>query len=163
MAWLLRYKGEPEKMKKKLFALSILANIVAIIVFHKNIQINALSVLPLVFIALMFFQAALFKKVKTENGFRTAYASPFTAEEENGMTDFASTTLHAAIPLMIPFIFFFPSAVKALSSFIIYALAFATGLFAYRIKNKDVIKDRFDREETERREQEKKESMGEWK
>ncbi len=28
-------------MKKKLFALSILANIVAIIVFHKNIQINA--------------------------------------------------------------------------------------------------------------------------
>ena len=163
MAWLLRYKGEPEKMKKKLFALSILANIVAIIVFHKNIQINALSVLPLVFIALMFFQAALFKKVKTENGFRTAYASPFTAEEENGMTDFASTTLHAAIPLMIPFIFFFPSAVKVLASFVIYALAFATGVFTYRIKNKDAIKDRFDKEEAERREQEKKESMGEWK
>ena len=102
-------------------------------------------------------------KEKTENGFRTAYGSPFTAEEENGMTDFASTALHAAIPLMIPFIFFFPSVVKVLSSFVIYALAFAVGLFAYRIKNKDVIKDRFDREETERREQEKKESMGEWK
>lgn len=163
MAWLLRYKGEPEKMKKKLFALSILANIVAIIVFHKNIQINALSVLPIVFIALMLFQAALFKKVKIENGFRTAYCSPFTAEEENGMTDFASTALHAAIPLVIPFIFFFPSAVKVLASFVIYALAFATGVFTYRIKNKDAIKDRFDKEETERREQEKKESMGEWK
>ena len=150
-------------MKKKLFALSILANIVAIIVFHKNIQINALSVLPIVFIALMLFQSALFKKVKIENGFRTAYASPFTAEEENGMIDFASTTLHAAIPLVIPFVFFFSSAVKVLASFVIYALAFATGVFTYRIKNKDAIKDRFDKEESERREQEKKESMGEWK
>ena len=150
-------------MKKKLFALPILANIVAIIAFHKSIQINALSVLPIVFIALMLFQAALFKKARSENGFRTAYGSPFTAEEENGMTDFASTALHAAIPLMIPFIFFFPSAIKVLASFVIYALAFATGLFTYRIKNKDAIKDRFDKEETERREQEKKESMGEWK
>ncbi|MBE6566313.1 MAG: hypothetical protein E7659_04310 [Ruminococcaceae bacterium] len=140
-----------------------LANMIAIALFHKSIQINALSVLPIVFIALMLFQAALFKKVKTENGFRTAYGSPFTAEEENGMTDFASTALHAAIPLMIPFIFFFPSAVKVLASFIIYALAFATGVFTYRIKNKDAIKGRFDNEETERREQEKKESMGEWK
>ncbi|MBQ3013925.1 MAG: hypothetical protein IJD75_02145 [Clostridia bacterium] len=140
-----------------------LANMIAIALFHKSIQINALSVLPIVFIALMFFQAALFKKVKIENGFRTAYASPFTAEEENGMVDFASTALHAAIPLMIPFIFFFPSAVKVLASFIVYALAFAVGLFTYRIKNKDAIKDRFDKEETERREQEKKESMGEWK
>ena len=112
-----------------------LANIIAIAVFHKSIQINALSVLPIVFIALMLFQAALFKKVKTENGFRTAYGSPFTAEEENGMTGFASTALYAAIPLMIPFIFFFPSAVKVLSSFIVYALAFAVGLFTYRIKN----------------------------
>ena len=142
---------------------AVLANIIAIAVFHKSIQINALSVLPIVFIALMLFQAALFKKVKTENGFRTAYGSPFTAEEENGMTGFASTALYAAVPLMIPFIFFFPSAVKVLSSFIVYALAFAVGLFTYRIKNKDILKGRFDKEETERREQEKKESMGEWK
>ena len=145
------------------YLIAIAANMIAIVAFHKSINISALSILPLVFIALMLFQSALFKKEKIENGFRTAYASPFTAEEENGMTDFASTTLHAAIPLMIPFIFFFPSAIKALSSFIIYALAFAVGLFAYRIKNKDAIKDRFDKEEAERREQEKKESMGEWK
>lgn len=145
------------------YLIAVVANVIAAVAFHKNINISVLSILPLVFIALMLFQAALFKKVKTENGFRTAYGSPFTAEEENGMTDFASTTLYAAIPLMIPFIFFFPSAVKVLSSFILYALAFAVGLFAYRIKNKDAIKDRFNKEETERREQEKKESMGEWK
>ena len=145
------------------YLIAVVANVIAAVAFHKNINISVLSILPLVFIALMLFQAALFKKVKTENGFRTAYASPFTAEEENGMTDFASTALHAAIPLVIPFIFFFPSAVKVLASFVIYALAFATGLFTYRIKNKDAIKGRFDNEETERREQEKKESMGEWK
>ena len=145
------------------YLIAIVANIIAVVAFHKSINISVLSILPLVFIALMLFQAALFKKVKTENGFRTAYGSPFTAEEENGMTDFASTALHAAIPLVIPFIFFFPSAVKVLASFVIYALAFTTGVFTYRIKNKDAIKDRFDKEESERREQEKKESMGEWK
>ena len=44
-----------------------LANMIAIAVFHKSIQINALSVLPIVFIALMLFQSALLKKVKSEN------------------------------------------------------------------------------------------------
>ena len=121
------------------YLIAVVANVIAAVAFHKNINISVLSILPLVFIALMLFQAALFKKVKTE------------------------TALYAAIPLMIPFIFFFPSAVKVLASFVIYALAFTTGLFTYRIKNKDAIKDRFDKEETERREQEKKESMGEWK
>ena len=145
------------------YLIAIVANIIAVVAFHKSINISVLSILPLVFIALILFQAALFKKEKIENGFRTAYGSPFTAEEENGMTGFAATALYAAIPLMIPFIFFFPSAVKVLLSFIIYALAFAAGLFTYRIKNKDALKDRFDKEETERREQEKKESMGEWK
>ena len=145
------------------YIVAILANVIAIAVFHKSIQIEILSILPLVFIALMLFQSALFKKEKSENGFRTAYGSPFTTEEEKGMSNFAATAMHAAIPLMIPFVFFFPSAIKVLCAFIIYAVSFAVGLFAYRIKNKDAIKGRFDKEETERREQEKKESMGEWK
>lgn len=145
------------------YIIAVLTNVIAIAVFHKSIQIDALSVLPIVFIALMLFQSALFKKEKTENGFRTAYGSPFTAEEENGMSDFAATAMRVAIPLMIPFIFFFSPAVKVLSAFIIYAVAFVVGLFSYRIKNKDALKERFDQEETERREQEKKESMGEWK
>jgi len=145
------------------YIVAAVANIIAIAAFYKSVQINALSVLPIVFIALILFQAALFKKARGENGFRTAYGSPFTVEEENGMAGFAATALYAAIPLMIPFIFFFPSAVKVLSSFVIYAAAFAAGLFTYRIKNKDALKDRFDKEETELREQEKKESMGEWK
>ena len=145
------------------YIVAILANVIAIAVFRKSIQIEILSILPLVFIALMLFQAALFKKEKSENGFRTAYGSPFTTEEEKGMADFAAMAMRAAIPLMLPFVFFFPSAIKVLCAFIIYAVSFAVGLFAYRIKNKDAIKGRFDKEETERREQEKKESMGEMK
>ena len=144
------------------YIVATLVNIIAIVVFHKSIQIEILSILPLVFIALMLFQSALFKKEKIENGFRTAYGSPFTAEEESGMSNSAATALCAAIPLMIPFIFFFPSAIKVLSAFV-YAVAFIVGLFAYRIKNKGALKERFDKEETERREQEEKESLGEWK
>ena len=62
------------------YLIAVVANVIAAVAFHKNINISVLSILPLVFIALMLFQAALFKKVKTENGFRTAYGSPFTAE-----------------------------------------------------------------------------------
>ena len=144
------------------YLIAIVANIIAVVAFHKSINISVLSILPLFFIALMLFQSALFKKEKIENGFRTAYGSPFTAEEENGMSNSAATALYAAIPLMIPFIFFFPPAIKVLSAFV-YAVAFIVGLFAYRIKNRDALKERFDKEETERREQEKKESLGEWK
>lgn len=145
------------------YLIAIAANMIAIVAFHKSINISALSILPLFWIALILLQTTIIKKAKIENGFRTAYGSPFNTEEEKGIAGSAVTALYAAIPLIIPFIFFFPPAVKVLLSFIIYALAFAVGLFTYRIKNKDVLKDRFDKEETERREQEKKESMGEWK
>ena len=139
-----------------------IADLIAVIAFYKCINITVLSILPLFFIALILFQAAIFKKEKWEKGFRTRYGSDFTEEEENAMSDFAATALYTAIPLMIPFIFFFPSAIKFLSV-LIYLIALIAGIFTYRIKNKDALKGRFDKEETERREQEKKESMGEWK
>ena len=65
------------------YLIAIVANIIAVVAFHKSINISVLSILPLFFIALILFQAALFKKEKIENGFRTAYCSPFTDEEEN--------------------------------------------------------------------------------
>lgn len=139
-----------------------IANLIAVIAFYKNINITALSVLPLFFIGLILFQATVFKKEKWEKGFRTRYGSDFNEEEENAMSDFAATALYAAIPLMIPFVLFFPSAIKFLSV-LIYLLALIVGIFAYRIKNKNALKGRFDREESERREQEKKESLGKWK
>jgi hypothetical protein len=66
----------------------------------------------------MIFQALFFKNEKVENGFRTAYGSDLTADEENRMLSYTSSFLFAAIPWMIPFILFFPPFIKILSVFV---------------------------------------------
>ena len=144
------------------YCITIIANIVAAIVFYKNINVTVLSVIPLFLIALMIFQALLFKNEKVENGFRTAYGSNLTADEENKMLDSGSSFLLATIPWMIPFILFFPSIVKVLS-ILVYIIGMVGGLILYRIKNKGKIVNRIDTEEKERQEQEKKEQLGKWK
>lgn len=60
------------------YCITILANIAAIPIFYEYINISALSIVPLFLIALMIFQALLFKNEKVENGFRTAYGSTAT-------------------------------------------------------------------------------------
>lgn len=144
------------------YCITILANIAAIFIFHKNINISALSIVPLILIALMIFQAYFFKKEKVENGFRTTYRSNLTDNEENNMLNSASTFLLATIPWIIPFIFFFPSFVKILSV-LVYIVGLIGGLILYRIKNKGKIVDRIDVEEKERQEQQMKEELGKWK
>ena len=144
------------------YCITILANIAAIFIFHKNINISALSIIPLILIALMIFQAYFFKKEKVENGFRTTYRSNLTDNEENNMLNSASTFLLATIPWITPFIFFFPSFVKILSV-LVYIVGLIGGLILYRIKNKGKIVDRIDVEEKERQEQEKREQLGKWK
>ena len=144
------------------YCITIIANIVAAIVFYKNINVTVLSVMPLFLIALMIFQALLFKNEKVENGFRTTYGSNLTADEENKMLDSGSSFLLATIPWMIPFILFFPSIVKVIS-ILVYIIGLVGGLVLYKIKNKGKIINRMDAEEKERREQEKKEQLGQWK
>ena len=144
------------------YSITILANIIAVFIFHKNINISALSIIPLILIALMIFQAYFFKKEKVENGFRTTYRSNLTDNEENNMLNSASTFLLATIPWITPFIFFFPSFVKILSV-LIYIVGLIGGFVIYRIKNKEKITNRMNTEEIERQEQEKKEQLGKWK
>ena len=144
------------------YCITILANIAAIPIFYEYINISALSIVPLFLIALMIFQAILFKNEKVENGFRTAYGSNLSADEENKMLDSGSTFLFATIPWMIPFILFFPSFVKFLSVFV-YIIGLIGGLLLYRIKNKRKIMNRMNEEKIERQEQEKKEQLGKWK
>ncbi len=144
------------------YCVTTIANIAAIFLFHKSININGLSIIPLFLIALMIFQALIFKNEKVENGFRTAYGSNLTADEENKMHGSGSSFLFATIPWMIPFIFFFPSFVKALS-ILVYIVGLFGGILLYRIKNKGKIIDRMNAEEKERQEQEKKEQLGKWK
>ena len=144
------------------YSIMVALNVIAAIVFYKNINITALSGIPLFLIALMIFQALIFKNVKVENGFRTKYGSNLTADEENKMSDSSSSFLFATIPWMIPFVLFFPSIAKNLS-IVVYFIGLIGGAILYRIKNKDKIINRMDVEEKERREQEKKEQLGKWK
>ncbi len=141
------------------YCITIIANIVAAIVFHKSINVTGLSVMPLFLIALMIFQSLIFKNEKVENGFRTAYGSNLTADEENKMLGSGSSILFAAIPWMIPFVFFFPSFVKVLS-ILVYIIGLVGGLLLYRIKNKGKIMNRMNAEDIERQEQEKREQLG---
>lgn len=156
------FQGE-DKMKMCIYyCITILANIVSVIIFYESINITAMSALPLALIALMIFQAVMLKNEKAESGFKTAYASNLTPDEENAMSSSGSTFLLAAIPLMIPFIIFFSSAVKALSIIVYIGSLLGGGIF-YRLKNKDKIKNRIENENKELKEQEKKEQLGKWK
>lgn len=144
------------------YCITILANIAAIPIFFEYVNISALSIVPLFLIALMIFQALLFKNEKVENGFRTAYGSNLTADEENKLLSSGSSFLFATIPWMIPFVLFFPAIVKVLS-ILVYIIGLVGSLILYRIKNKGKIVNRIDAEEKERQEQEKKEQLGKWK
>ena len=144
------------------YCIAIIANVVAIIAFYKNINITGLSIVPIFLIALMIFQALMFKHEKVENGFRTKYGSNLTADEENAMQSVGSKFLYATIPWMIPFIVFFPSPIK-LISVLVYIIGFIGGSVLYVLKNKNKITDRMSAEEKERQEQEKKEQLGKWK
>ena len=128
------------------YCITILANIAAIPIFYEYIYISALSIVPLFLIALTIFQALLFKNEKVENGFRTAYGSNLTADEENKLLCSGSSFLFATIPWMIPFVLFFPAIVKVLS-ILVYIIGLVGGLILYRIKNKGKIVNRIDAEE----------------
>ena len=144
------------------YCIAILANIAAIPIFFEYINISALSIVPLFLIALMIFQALLFKNEKVENGFRTAYGSNLTADEENKLLSSGSSFLFATIPWMIPFVLFFPAIVKVLS-ILVYIIGLVGGLILYRIKNKGKIVNRINTGEKERQEQKKKEQLGKWR
>ena len=144
------------------YCITILANIAAIPIFFEYVNISALSIVPLFLIALMIFQALLFKNEKVENGFRTAYGSNLTADEENKLLSSGSSFLFATIPWMIPFVLFFPAIVKVLS-ILVYIIGLVGGLILYRVKNKGKTVNRIDAEEKERQEHEKQEQLGIWK
>jgi len=133
------------------YCITILANVVAVVLFYNYINITELSILPLFLIALMAFQAPFFKNEKIESGFRTNYninQANLTAEEENQMFGNASKFMFATIPWMLPFIFFFPSPAKALS-FLMYLIGLIGGLLVYRFKNKCKIAHRIKTEDKE--------------
>ena len=144
------------------YCITMFINVIFSVIFRDYINITYLSLIPLLLIVLMIFQAVFFKTHKIENGFKTNYGSNLTDKEENDMQKYIANFMLVIIPLMIPFIFFFSSFVKILS-IIPYIISLLGGMIIFRFKNKDIIIDREEQEEKERKEQEKREQLGKWK
>lgn len=130
-------------------AITFSANALAVLLLRGYIHITQLSLVPLALLGLMFFQATFFKNEPVERGFRTSYGSELTADEETRRMQFAARSLLCAAPWMLPFVFFFPSAVKLLS-ILVYLLGLIGGLLIYRVRFYKNFKARMDAEEAER-------------
>ncbi len=144
------------------YCITLLANIALLFIFGKHLSISAISLVPVCLIAISAFQAMYFKKEKTDDGFSTAYDSGFTHKEENTLMRYASYSLLATIPLLVPFVFFFGTFVKIFSVFV-YIAGFAFGLVLYRIKHNSQLRHRIDEETKRLNEQNKREKEGKYK
>ncbi len=144
------------------FCLMLLANAVLAIIFHQSITVTLFSLIPLFLIGIMIFQSIYFKSDDAKHAFGTAYHSGFTHKEVAEMSLVASKALLYAVPLMIPFVLFFSSLIKAVS-IIVYLVSFAAGPLVYRIKSKDSLNRRANSEKIELETQLQKEELGEWK
>lgn len=141
------------------FCLMLLANAVLAIIFHQSITVTLFSLIPLFLIGIMIFQSLYFKSDDAKHTFDTAYHSGFTHKEVAEMSLVASKALLYAVPLMIPFVLFFSSLIKAVS-IIVYLVSFAAGPLVYRIKNKDSLNRRANSEKKELETQLQKEELG---
>ena len=144
------------------FCLMLLANAVLAIIFHQSITVTLFSLIPLFLIGIMIFQSIYFKSDDAKHAFGKAYNSGFNHKEESEMSLVASKALLYAVPLMIPFVLFFSSLIKAVS-IIVYLVSFAAGPLVYRIKNKDSLNHRANSEKIELETQLQKEELGKWK
>ena len=126
-----------------------LSTVMTAVIWPININITPLSLIPLLLILLMAFQAWFFRSEQTDSGFSTAYGWEIPAEEQNRRAKAMSITLRWAIPLQLPLIVFFSSAVKLISIVIYFLSITATPLItalrakaAKRRKKKDLSKCR---------------------
>lgn len=144
------------------FCLMLLGNIIMAILCHQYITVTAFSLIPLLLIGVMAFQAHYFKSDEPKNSFGTAYHSGFTHKEEGELSVMAAKSILGAIPFMIPFILFFPAPIKA-CSVIVYLISFGIGPIVYRIKYRNNLNQRTRNETKELQAQFKKEELGKWK
>ena len=145
------------------YVTAIAANIISVVVFREHLNITELSAVPAFFIALMIFQAFYFKNEKSENGLSTAYSanSEYNYKDFAGMSQYAFKALIAVLPLMLPFIFF--GAWIKLVSIFVYLIGLVGGPVVYRIKHKNEVNERINKEKDELKEQKAKEELGRWK
>ena len=149
------------------FIITTILNIAAIAVFFDRINLAYLSLTPLLLIGVTLYQIMIFRNVRStpdgRNAYSTGSSSRLTDEETDRLNDCSATSLMIAIPLYVPFIFFFPSGVKLLS-LAIYFAAFLGGSIYFRLSHHGKeLRSRLENESTELKEQQAREEMGKMK
>lgn len=142
---------------------AIVINVICVIAFREHININLESIIPVVMIGLSIFEAAY---LANDDNFQknTQYTS------QNSLNDKEKEIMYlcmrraflVAIPLFIPFIFFFSKWIKILSVLIMF-LTFIGGGLSFRIEHGKKVKHRWTGESEELKDQKKKEEMGKFK
>lgn len=108
------------------------------------------------------FAGAPFQGSQQEEGISTAYGSDLNGHEENTWTHYMKMSLMISLPWQFSFVVFFPNAAKCLSC-LWYALFFAGGGIAFRIKHGRRIMQRKQAQRDELEKQQKREELGKWK
>ena len=129
--------------------------------FWEYIQLHLLSLIPLALMAIMLFQAAMFKHTPDTHGMSTAYGSGLCAAEERSMGEVFSLVLSLIAPFCLPFSLFFAPWVKVLS-LLLYGGALLGGALLFRLRHGSEVKRRLAREKEELRRQKAREEQGKY-
>ena len=140
----------------------ITVELLCVVMLPQYIRITSLSLVPIAMILLTILQVCLFKDSQQEEGFPTAYGSDLNAHEGNTWTHYMKISLMMSLPWQFAFVMFFHSPVKLLSC-LWYALFFAGGGVAFRIKHASRIMQRKQVQHDELEKQRKREELGKWK
>ncbi|MBQ8407877.1 MAG: hypothetical protein IJY39_03345 [Clostridia bacterium] len=130
---------------------------VSLVLFFEDLNITAMSVVPIFLMGLSIFQVYLFKNEKGEN-----YGSNYNEKEQSDIVRFMSVSMMLSVPLHIPFIFFWQSGYKLLSS-AVYLFGLFGGALFFRLQNGRQVSDRLKNETKEAEEQKRREELGKWK
>ena len=147
------------------YIVAVLLNAFAAVFFYRQIHITFLSLVHFLLMLLMLFQGFYFKKSAEEAekvGTSTAYGSDLTESEEKKLFSYNANSLFAFIPLLVPFVLFFPSGFKLLS-ILVYLFGFVSGSLFYRVRSNKERRRRAKAQKEDLKKQRQREEQGRWK
>ena len=145
--------------------IGFIINGVMLILFKSSINIESASASPVFLLFLSAFMSAYYYTNRKKADFSTNYYSNigFTEEEWERVSIYTARVNAAALPLYIPFVFFFPLRIKILVSVLIFMISMIGGAVFYRLKFRKELNSRFEKERKELEDQKKLEELGKWK
>lgn len=146
------------------YTVSLIINCIIIFIFKGNINIDTGSASPVFLVILSAFMAVYYYTNRSKEDFSTNYYGvEFTEDEWESISLYTCRCNALAIPLYVPFIFFFPSLIKVILSVLIFIVSIVGGIVFYRIKFRKELHFRFENEKRELEIQKRLEESGRWK